>query len=97
MPNDLAAHGDPALLYAEFARALRPTARNDGFDSDLRGRPDAYKAREAYLEAVRAHNTRLRTMMLGMGYDYALVNTHEFLGPALAAFVSRRNAQIKRH
>lgn len=52
----LAAHGDPARLYAEFSRALRPAAANDGFDSDFRGRPDAYKAREAYLEAlVRAH------------------------------------------
>lgn len=52
----LAAHGDPARLYAEFARALRPTSANDGFDSDFRGRPDAYRAREACLEAlVRAH------------------------------------------
>jgi carbamoyltransferase len=52
----LAAHGDARRLYAEFARALRPNAAGDGFDSDFAGRADAYAAREAYLEAlVRAH------------------------------------------
>ncbi|MBS0189513.1 MAG: DUF58 domain-containing protein [Phycisphaerales bacterium] len=69
----------------------------EGLEGESLLKIDPRAIREAYLEAVRAHNTRLRTMMLGMGYDYALVNTHEFLGPALAAFVSRRNAQIKRH
>jgi carbamoyltransferase len=52
----LAAHGDPKKLYAEFQKALRPNAARNGFDSDFTGRPDAYKAREKYLEAlVRAH------------------------------------------
>ena len=52
----LAAHGDPKRLYAEFQRALRATPAGDGFESDFVGRPDAYGAREAYLEAlVRAH------------------------------------------
>jgi carbamoyltransferase len=52
----LAAHGDPKKLYAEFRRALRATPAGDGFESDFVGRPDAYGAREAYLEAlVRAH------------------------------------------
>jgi len=52
----LAAHGDASRLYADFMRALRPNAAKDGFDSDFTGRPDAYAAREAYLEAlVRAH------------------------------------------
>ena len=52
----LAAHGDAAKLYAEFAKALRATPAKDGFESDFVGRADAYAAREAYLEAlVRAH------------------------------------------
>src|SRR5258706_6873072 len=52
----LAAHGDARKLYGEFARALRPDAARNGFDSDFAGRADAYAAREAYLEAlVRAH------------------------------------------
>src|SRR5687767_1884948 len=52
----LAAHGDPARLYADFAKALRATPAKDGFESDFAGRDGAYAAREAYLEAlVRAH------------------------------------------
>jgi carbamoyltransferase len=56
----LAAHGDPRKLYEEFRRALRAaprgTACGNRFESDFVGRPDAYAAREAYLEAlVRAH------------------------------------------
>jgi carbamoyltransferase len=57
----LAAHGDPRKLYREFRRALRPAPRGihfgDRFESDFTGRPDAYTARKAYLEAlVRAHS-----------------------------------------
>lgn len=52
----LAAHGDPARLYADFRRALRPSADRRAFESDFMDRPDAYAARKAYLEAlVRAH------------------------------------------
>ena len=52
----LAAHGNPKKLYAEFQKALRPNPARNGFDSDFTGRPDAYKAREKYLDAlVRAH------------------------------------------
>jgi carbamoyltransferase len=56
----LAAHGDPRKLYQEFRRALRAAPRGEPygnrFDSDFTGRPDAYAARETYLEAlVRAH------------------------------------------
>jgi carbamoyltransferase len=56
----LAAHGDPRKLYQDFRRALRAAPRGDShggrFESDFVGRGDAYKAREAYLEAlVRAH------------------------------------------
>lgn len=56
----LAAHGDPRRLYKEFRRALRASPRSNShgnsFESDFVGRDDAYRAREAYLEAlVRAH------------------------------------------
>jgi carbamoyltransferase len=52
----LAAHGDPARLYAQFAKALRATPAKDGFESDFVGRPGAYASRAAYLEElVHAH------------------------------------------
>ena len=56
----LAAHGDARRLYKDFRRALRaaPSSTSFGncFESDFVGREDAYKAREAYLDAlVQAH------------------------------------------
>lgn len=56
----LAAHGDARKLYAQFRRALRAAPPGSDFcnrfDSDFVGRPDAYAAREAFLEGlVRAH------------------------------------------
>lgn len=69
----------------------------EGLEGESALKIDPRAIRAAYLEAVEAHNSKLRGMLRGMGYDYTLVNTHDFLGPALASFVSRRNAQIKRH
>ncbi len=68
-----------------------------GLEGESTLKIDPRSIRAAYLEAVESHNARLRALLRGMGYDYTLVNTHEYLGPALASFVSRRNAQIKRH
>jgi predicted NodU family carbamoyl transferase len=49
-------------LYKEFHRALRASPRGNyagnSFDSDFVGRDDAYKAREAYLEALVRANPR---------------------------------------
>lgn len=69
----------------------------EGLEGESTLRIDPRAIRKGYLEALHEHNTKLRALLRGMGYDYTLVNTHEFLGPALASFVSRRNAQIKRH
>jgi carbamoyltransferase len=52
----LAAHGDPAKLYAQFQRALRATKERTSFESDFVGREDAYEARAAFLKSlVRSH------------------------------------------
>ncbi|MBX3390334.1 MAG: DUF58 domain-containing protein [Phycisphaeraceae bacterium] len=69
----------------------------EGLEGESTLRIDPRAIRKGYLEALHEHNAKLRALLRGMGYDYTLVNTHEFLGPALASFVSRRNAQIKRH
>lgn len=54
----LAAHGDPGKLYPDFRRALRPTPDGRSFTSDFVGRPNAYQAREAYLESLVKGNPR---------------------------------------
>lgn len=69
----------------------------EGLEGESTLRIDPRAIRQGYLEALEEHNSGLRALLRGMGYDYTLVNTHDFLGPALASFVSRRNAQIKKH
>ncbi|MBS0188268.1 MAG: DUF58 domain-containing protein [Planctomycetes bacterium] len=85
---------------AELEFDLRENAGGvllQGLEGESLLRIDPRALRKGYLEALNEHNTRLRALLRGMGYDYTLVNTHDYLGPALASFVSRRNAQIKRH
>ena len=52
--------------------------------------------RKEYLAALHAHNALIQRHLRGFGYDYHLVSTHDWLGPTLAAYVARRNAQIKK-
>ncbi|MFN9969519.1 MAG: hypothetical protein ACK58T_06425, partial [Phycisphaerae bacterium] len=88
------------LDRAEMDFDLRDAAGGvifQGLEGEAPIRLDPRSIRSAYLAAIEEHNTQLRTLLRGLGYDHTVVNTHDFLGPALAAFVSRRNAQIKRH
>jgi uncharacterized protein (DUF58 family) len=88
------------LDRAEMEFDLRDAAGGvifQGLEGEAPIRLDPRSIRSAYLAAIEEHNTQLRTLLRGLGYDHTVVNTHDFLGPALAAFVSRRNAQIKRH
>lgn len=68
----------------------------EGLEGEPRLRIDPRTIREGYLKAIREHNDRLEKMLRGFGFDYQRVSTHEWLGPALAAFVAKRNAQLKR-
>ncbi|MDX2148783.1 MAG: DUF58 domain-containing protein [Planctomycetota bacterium] len=60
----------------------------------LRLDPRALKS--GYLKAMKEHLAGLEKAVKGFGFDFRLVNTHDWLGPPLAAFVARRNADIKR-
>lgn len=57
---------------------------------------DPRAMREAYLSAVSSHLSEARKVLRSLGFDHHLVETHDWLGPTLAAFVSRRNAQMRR-
>ncbi len=59
-------------------------------------RIDPRSLRAAYLEAFNSHREAVEKLVLGMGFDYQKISTHDWLGPALAAFVARRNAQLKK-
>jgi uncharacterized protein (DUF58 family) len=67
-----------------------------GLEGEGRLRIDPRALREAYLEAAAQHADRLARTALAFGYDYALLDSHESVGPALSHLLARRNAFVKR-
>jgi len=83
---------DRAELKFDFADA----APFEGLEGEGLVRVDPRAVRQAYLDAIGAHVAEVEKITRGFGFDYQLVDSHDWLGPPLAAFVGRRNAQIKR-
>lgn len=83
---------DRAELEFDFTDA----APFEGLEGEPRLKIDPRAVRAGYLEALQSHLGKVQKIARGFGFDYQLVSTHEWLGPPLAAFVARRNAQIKR-
>lgn len=83
---------DRQELDFEFADA----APFEGLEGEPRLRVDPRAIRAGYLDALRSHLTAVERMARGFGFDYQLINTHDWLGPPLAAFVARRNAMMRR-
>ncbi len=75
---------------------FRDAAPFEGMEGEGRVKLDPREIRGAYLEAFRGHCQKVEKIARGFGFDYQLVSTHEWLGPALAAFVAKRNAVLKR-
>ncbi len=67
-----------------------------GLEGEPRLRVDPRAIRPAYLAAIERHMDRVEKTVRGFGFDYQRVSTHDWLGPPLAAFVARRNAQFKK-
>lgn len=84
------------LDRAELEFDLTTPAPFEGLEGEPRLRLDPRAIRQAYLEALADHNDRLQRVLRGFGFAYERISTHEWLGPALATFVARRNAEIKR-
>lgn len=84
------------LDKAELEFAFRDEVPFEGLEGEGRLRLDPRALREAYLEQMRLHNEQLQRMLRGLGFDYQLVVTHDWLGPPLAAFAARRNARLRR-
>lgn len=67
-----------------------------GLEGEPELRVDPAALRDGYLKALADHLASVQRLIRGFGFDSQLVNTHDWLGPPLAAFVARRNARIKR-
>lgn len=68
----------------------------EGLEGEPRLRVDPRALRAGYLAALSRHLTAVERMARSFNFDYHRISTHDWLGPPLAAFVARRNAQIKR-
>lgn len=84
------------LDRAETTFDFTGAAPFEGLENEPRLRVDPRAIRKAYLEAIETHNRELRRLIRALGFDHEPVDTHDWLGGPLAAFVARRNAQIKR-
>jgi uncharacterized protein (DUF58 family) len=83
---------DKAELEFDFA----DTAPFVGLEGEAMLQVDPRAVRDGYLKALKTHLELTEKTVKGFGFDFQLVNTHDWLGPPLAAFVARRNATIKR-
>lgn len=84
------------LDHAELAFDLQDEAPFIGLEGEPQVKIDPRAIRPAYLEALRRHLDGVEKTARAFGFDHRLVDTHEWLGPTLASFIARRNAQIKR-
>lgn len=84
------------LDRAEQEFDFKDAAPFEGLEGEPRLRIDPRSIRAAYLESLNRHLALVQKIARSFGFDYQLVSTHDWLGPPLAAFVARRNAQIKK-
>jgi len=68
----------------------------EGLEGEAPLKVDPRAIRQAYVEAFERHLAEVPRLARSFGFDHALVNTHDWLGPPLAAFIARRQAQMKR-
>lgn len=75
---------------------LRDVAPFDGLEGEPRIRVDPRAIRVEYQKVFAEHLAKIESITRGFGFDYHLINTHDWLGAPMAAFLAKRNAQIKR-
>jgi uncharacterized protein (DUF58 family) len=74
---------------------LRDVAPFEGLEGEPKLRVDPRAIRAEYVKVFEEHLAKIEQITRSFGFDYHLVNTHDWLGPPMAAFLARRNAQIK--
>lgn len=84
------------LDRAELEFDFKDAAPFEGLEGEARLRVDPRALRQGYLDALRRHLDQVERICRSFNFDYHRLSTHDWLGPPLAAFVARRNAQMKR-
>jgi uncharacterized protein (DUF58 family) len=84
------------LDRAERSFDFADAAPFEGLEGEGRLRVEPRAIRAAYVKAVERHLDAVERAARGFGFDYQLIDSHDWLGPPLAAFVARRNAVMRR-
>ena len=97
----LRGRGHDAIIFqvldgAELEFPFSDSAPFEGLEGEGRVRVDPRALRAAYLEAINGHVDQVERLARSFGFDHHIVRTDSWLGPPLAAFLARRNAQLKR-
>jgi uncharacterized protein (DUF58 family) len=56
---------------------------------------DARSVRQAYLDVLAEDEKALERLVRGFGFDLVRLDTHDSVGPALAALLSRRETLLR--
>ncbi len=68
----------------------------EGLEGEERLAADARLVRRAYLEELARHRAEMERVVRGFGYDRVSLDSHDSVGPALAALLARREALARR-
>jgi uncharacterized protein (DUF58 family) len=90
---------DVILLRILDRRELRFDLEENAPFVGLEGEPalevDARAVRQAYLEVLQEDERALESLARGFGFDLVRLDTHESVGPALAALLARREMILR--
>lgn len=75
---------------------LKEVAPFIGLEGEPQIKVDPRAVRDTYRQVFAEHLHAIERISRSFGFDYQLITTHDWLGPPMAAFMARRNAQIKR-
>ncbi|MFT3686611.1 MAG: DUF58 domain-containing protein [Phycisphaerales bacterium] len=67
-----------------------------GLEGEPEVKIDPRSIRAEYLAALERHLNEVERISRGMGFDYMVVTTHDWLGPSLSAFLASRQAKMKK-
>lgn len=67
-----------------------------GLEGESMIEADPRAIRRDYLDALRSHLEEVHRTARSFGFDHLVLDTHDSVGPALAAMLARRDAMLRR-
>ena len=93
--------GHDAIIVEVLDKAEREFDLKDelpllGLEGEPEIKVDPRAIRKEYLAALERHLAEVERVSRGMGFDYMVVSTHDWLGPPLSAFLASRQAKMRK-